>query len=89
MNIQPQLTGNEQLQVIRAALQVLDPTIFELRPHPGDTWTIAQHFEEAILQATDASNGVRTIPELFHDMSAAALSKVDEVIAGRANGIPL
>lgn len=79
----PQITGNEQRQIIRAALEVLDPSIFSDSPHPKDTLTYAQHFEEAILQATDASNGATTIVELFHEMSVAAYGKLDEILANR------
>lgn len=85
----PQVTGDEQRQIIRAALETLDPAIFEIRPGANDRATLADHFEEAILDAMRSSNNCEAVPKLFCDMAQAATGKLREIVEGRPGGVPL
>ena len=76
-----QLSGMEQREIIRAALETLDPSIFEYRPDDTGLSTLADHFERAIVQALGpgASNNIGAVPNLFCDMASAATGKLEEI----------
>ncbi len=76
-----QLNGIEQREIIRAALETLDPSIFASRPESAGTSTLADHFERAILQAIGpgASNNIGAVPNLLCDMASAATGKLEEI----------
>lgn len=76
-----QLSGEEQREIIRAALETLDPGIFESRPEGMGISTLADHFERAIVQAIGpgARNNIGAVPNLFCDMASAATGKLEEI----------
>jgi len=78
-----QLTWQEQRRIIRAALSVLHPIIAELRPDLADTMTLATHLEIAVTDSLGDVYAVDAIPNLFHDMSEAALAELVAVASER------
>ncbi len=76
-----QLSGLEQREIIRAALETLDPSIFESRPDGAGISTLADQFERAIVQAIGpgASNNIGAVPNLLCDMASAATGKLEEI----------
>lgn len=79
----PQIKGIEQRLVIRAALDELHPSVYEVRPNPNDDFTLAQHFELAIMDSLQDSYAYDAIPKLLHSMTEAAMAKVVELSTSR------
>lgn len=76
-----QLSNAEQREIIRAALETLDPRIFWYRPSRAEGSTLADHFERAIVEAIGSagSNNIGAVPNLLCDMAAAAAGKLEEI----------
>lgn len=78
-----QITGNEQSQIIRAGLMEISPSIFDYRPIPNDSRTMAQLFEDAILDGLPSPYSLDAVPQLFLDMYEAAKIKMAGIPAQR------
>lgn len=81
----PQITTDEQREIIHAALETLHPHIFKTRPNPLRALTVANHIEMVLLEALgpSAKNNLGAVPWLLADMAAAAAGKLDEVVRRR------
>lgn len=77
-----QISRTEQREIIRAALETLDPRIFHSRPNRMESTTLADHIELALIEAIGvaASNNISAVPTLLCDMAAAAAGKLEEIV---------